>query len=83
MTDRPKRATRSVQKFTPQETAPKQTGKRKAENVDPEDQLDFMLHNPKSPLTTTDIFVGFPTACVLNALSDSTSLDGACVRFPL
>ena len=51
---RPRRSTRVPHKG-PETVVPVQTTKKKAR--DPEAQLEYLLTNPKSKLTTTDITV--------------------------
>jgi len=56
MTDRPRRSTRPPAKILENKTVTTRP-KRKLQGMDPTDQLQFLLQNPKSALTSMDISV--------------------------
>ena len=59
MSDQPRRSARSTRQPPRYEPDPPVVSrqKRKAQDVDPAEQLRFLLQNPKSTLTTMDISV--------------------------
>jgi hypothetical protein len=60
MSDRPRRSVRQPPRYQ-QLSPPAPRTKRKAQDVDPADQLHYLLQNPKSALTTIDISVRWPS----------------------